>query len=125
MKEGIILLELSKRNVPFHSLCVLVWFQTSTGAGFLLDSMFDFAERFNKLCLRDEELALFSAVVLMSPGRWHHFPRPSPHGQSRTPDNNDSCDQRLSRWLFFSNIGLIVLLSCSLLLMLQIITHRK
>ena len=44
-------------------------FQTSTGAGFLLDSMFDFAERFNKLCLRDEELALFSAVVLMSPGR--------------------------------------------------------
>ncbi|KAK7112386.1 hypothetical protein V1264_011852 [Littorina saxatilis] len=42
---------------------------TSSGAGFLLDSMFDFAERFNKLCLRDEELALFSAVVLMSPDR--------------------------------------------------------
>lgn len=41
----------------------------TTGAGFLLDSMFDFAERFNKLCLRDEELALFSAIVLMSPDR--------------------------------------------------------
>ena len=44
-------------------------FQMTTGAGFLLDSMFDFAERFNKLCLKDEELALFSAIVLLSPGR--------------------------------------------------------
>ncbi|XP_076459037.1 uncharacterized protein LOC143292539 [Babylonia areolata] len=41
----------------------------TTGAGFLLDSMFDFAERFNKLCLRDEELALFSGIVLLSPDR--------------------------------------------------------
>ncbi|KAL8587714.1 hypothetical protein ACOMHN_020932 [Nucella lapillus] len=41
----------------------------TTGAGFLLDSMFDFSERFNKLCLRDEELALFSAIVLLSPDR--------------------------------------------------------
>ena len=41
----------------------------TTGAGFLLDSMFDFAERFNKLYLRDEELAMFAAVVLMSPDR--------------------------------------------------------
>ena len=40
----------------------------TTNAGFLLDSMFDFAERFNKMCLIDEEIALFSAVVLMSPG---------------------------------------------------------
>lgn len=45
--------------------------QMTTGAGFLLDSMFDFAERFNKLCLTDEELALFSAVVLMSPGMFN------------------------------------------------------
>ncbi|ESP04319.1 hypothetical protein LOTGIDRAFT_136477, partial [Lottia gigantea] len=48
--------------------CVLV-FQISCGAGFLLDSMFDFAERFNKLNLGDEELALFSAIVLLSPDR--------------------------------------------------------
>ncbi|XP_076452428.1 uncharacterized protein LOC143288038 isoform X2 [Babylonia areolata] len=41
----------------------------TTGEGFLLDSMFDFAERFNKLCLTDEELALFSAIVLLSPDR--------------------------------------------------------
>jgi hypothetical protein len=42
----------------------------TTGDGFLLDSMFDFAERFNKLLLHDEELALFAAVVLMSPGMY-------------------------------------------------------
>ena len=30
--------------------------------------MFDFAERFNKLALTDDEIALFSAVVLLSPG---------------------------------------------------------
>lgn len=40
----------------------------TTNAGFLLDSMFDFAERFNKMCLIDDEIALFSAVVLLSPG---------------------------------------------------------
>ncbi|KAL3855140.1 hypothetical protein ACJMK2_014365 [Sinanodonta woodiana] len=41
----------------------------SSGVGFLLDSMFDFAERFNKLNLNDDEIALFSAVVLLSPDR--------------------------------------------------------
>ncbi|XP_033728455.1 uncharacterized protein LOC117317690 [Pecten maximus] len=41
----------------------------NTSAGFLLDSMFDFAERFNKLNLTDDEIALFSAVVLLSPDR--------------------------------------------------------
>lgn len=41
----------------------------STSVGFLLDSMFDFAERFNKLALTDDEIALFSAVVLLSPDR--------------------------------------------------------
>ncbi|BFZ21718.1 hypothetical protein BsWGS_24757 [Bradybaena similaris] len=41
----------------------------TTNAGFLLDSMFDFAERFNKMCLIDDEIALFSAVVLLSPDR--------------------------------------------------------
>lgn len=42
----------------------------TTNAGFLLDSMFDFAERFNKMCLIDDEIALFSAVVLLSPGMY-------------------------------------------------------
>ncbi|KAL5006017.1 hypothetical protein ScPMuIL_017175 [Solemya velum] len=41
----------------------------SNSAGFLLDSMFDFAERFNKLNLNDDELGIFSAVVLLSPDR--------------------------------------------------------
>lgn len=41
----------------------------ANSAGFLLDSMFDFAERFNKLNLNDDELGIFSAVVLLSPGK--------------------------------------------------------
>lgn len=41
----------------------------STSVGFLLDSMFDFAERFNKLELTEDEMALFCAVVLLSPDR--------------------------------------------------------
>ena len=55
-----------------HQIIILMTkciFQLSTSVGFLLDSMFDFAERFNKLCLSDDEIALFSAVVLLSPGR--------------------------------------------------------
>lgn len=43
--------------------------QTTSSAGFLLDSMFDFADRFNKLNLTDEEVAIFSAIVLLSPDR--------------------------------------------------------
>ncbi|XP_071103574.1 uncharacterized protein [Haliotis cracherodii] len=41
----------------------------TSNAGFLLDSMFDFAERFNRLNLSDDELAIFSAIVLLSPDR--------------------------------------------------------
>lgn len=37
--------------------------------GFLLDSMFDFADHFNKLNLKENELALFSAIVLFSNDR--------------------------------------------------------
>ncbi len=37
-------------------------------ARFLMDSMFDFADRLNALQLSDAELALFSAVVVISPG---------------------------------------------------------
>ena len=42
---------------------------STNSAGFLLDSMFDFAERFNTLNLAEEEIALFSAIVLLSPDR--------------------------------------------------------
>jgi len=47
--------------------------QLSTSVGFLLDSMFDFAERFNQLALSEEELALFSAIVLFAPGTQLYF----------------------------------------------------
>ena len=40
----------------------------NTGCGFLLNSMFDFAERFNELRLSDEEIALFSALIIISAG---------------------------------------------------------
>lgn len=42
---------------------------TANSAGYLLESMFDFAERFNALKLMEEEIALFSAIVLLSPDR--------------------------------------------------------
>ena len=43
---------------------------TQNGSGgFMLDSMFDFTERFNNMRLSDDEKALFSAVVLISPDR--------------------------------------------------------
>ncbi|XP_050711412.1 nuclear hormone receptor E75-like isoform X4 [Eriocheir sinensis] len=42
---------------------------TSVNARFLVDSMFDFAERLNSLCLSDAELALFCAVVVLAPDR--------------------------------------------------------
>ncbi|ROT77413.1 ecdysteroid receptor E75 [Penaeus vannamei] len=44
---------------------------TSVNARFLMDSMFDFAERVNSLSLSDAELALFCAVVVF-------VPRPGP-----------------------------------------------
>ena len=42
---------------------------TGANARFLLDSMFDFAERLNSMHLNDAELALFCAVVLITPGK--------------------------------------------------------
>ncbi|CAG0878716.1 unnamed protein product [Darwinula stevensoni] len=42
---------------------------TGANARFLLDSMFDFAERLNSMHLNDAELALFCAVVLITPDR--------------------------------------------------------
>jgi len=49
--------------------CEWRWFICqNTGCGFLLNSMFDFAERLNELQLTDEEIALFSALVIISAG---------------------------------------------------------
>lgn len=50
---------------------------TASNARFLLDSMFDFAERLNTLHLSDSEVGLFCAVVVIAAGRFHfllHFP---------------------------------------------------
>ncbi|XP_074654240.1 uncharacterized protein LOC141908209 isoform X2 [Tubulanus polymorphus] len=41
----------------------------SGNAGFLQESMFDFAERLNELKLTDEEIALFSAIVIIAADR--------------------------------------------------------
>ena len=54
----------------FVLIKMMFYFQTTNSAGFLLDSMFDFAERFNALNLMEEEIALFSAIVLLSPGEF-------------------------------------------------------
>lgn len=39
------------------------------GAGDLLNSMFEFSEKLNALQLSDEEMSLFTAVVLVSAGK--------------------------------------------------------
>lgn len=39
------------------------------GMGDLLNAMFDFSEKLNSLALTEEELGLFTAVVLVSAGR--------------------------------------------------------
>lgn len=39
---------------------------------FLVDSLFDFVDRFNCLCLTDADIAMFCAVVLISPGKELH-----------------------------------------------------
>lgn len=41
---------------------------SQSSARFLLDSMFGFAEMLNALNLTDHEIALFCAVVVISPG---------------------------------------------------------
>lgn len=43
--------------------------QIKGNAGFLINSMFDFAERVNALQLTDAEIGLFCSVVLIAPGR--------------------------------------------------------
>ena len=40
----------------------------SSNARFLMDSMFEFAERLNSLALNDAELGLFCAVVVIAAG---------------------------------------------------------
>lgn len=42
----------------------------SQNGRFLFECMFEFGERVNALGLTDEDIALFSAVVLVSPGRF-------------------------------------------------------
>ena len=41
----------------------------SSNARFLMDSMFDFAERLNSLRLSDAEVGLFCSVVVIAPDR--------------------------------------------------------
>jgi len=52
----------------FIYLCIYLLNCQNTGCGFLLNSMFDFAERFNELQLTDEEMALFSALIVVASG---------------------------------------------------------
>lgn len=43
--------------------------QNGANARFLVDSTFNFAERINSMCLSDTEIALFCAIVLITPDR--------------------------------------------------------
>lgn len=42
---------------------------SSQNGRFLFECVFEFGERMNALKLRDEDIALFSAVVLVTPGK--------------------------------------------------------
>lgn len=42
----------------------------SSNARFLMDSMFDFAERLNSLHLSDAEIGLFSSIVVIAAGEF-------------------------------------------------------
>lgn len=53
------------------------------GMGDLLSAMFDFSEKLNSLALTEEELGLFTAVVLVSAGRAQLPPEPNPWGGGR------------------------------------------
>lgn len=45
----------------------------SPNARFLMNSMFDFAERLNSLHLSDAEIGLFSSIVVIAPGKFTFF----------------------------------------------------
>lgn len=45
----------------------------SSNARFLMDSMFDFAERLNSLHLTDAEIGLFSSIVVIAAGKCSSF----------------------------------------------------
>lgn len=49
---------------------------SAMGMGDLLNAMFDFSEKLNSLALTEEELGLFTAVVLVSAGRPELSPDP-------------------------------------------------
>lgn len=45
---------------------------SGSNARFLMDSMFDFAERLNSLKLTDPEIGLFSSIVVIAPGKFRY-----------------------------------------------------
>ena len=59
----------NKADVHFATFIFCRISQVTNSAGFLLDSMFDFADRMNGLQLTDEEVALFSAIVIIASGK--------------------------------------------------------
>ena len=52
----------------FLYFILILFYQSNVTAGFLVNSMFDFAERFNELGLDDEQMALFSALIVLAAG---------------------------------------------------------
>lgn len=64
---------------------------SASNARFLMDSMFDFAERMNGLQLTDHEIGLFCAVVVIAPGKSYSFKKMYfPTFISRKNNNNQT-----------------------------------
>lgn len=75
---------LSGKKYSVETLC-------SMGAGDLLNSMLDFSEKLRALDLSEEEMSLFTAVVLVSAGTMHiPFFVNSPHSLTDRSDESAS-----------------------------------
>lgn len=55
---------------PFDSLFFLSF---AAGCDDLVNAVFDLAKGLSRIQMSEEEMALFSAAVLLSPGTWMHI----------------------------------------------------
>lgn len=61
------------RGQPFDSLFFWACLSFATGCDDLVNAVFDLAKGLSRIQMSEEEMALFSAAVLLSPGTWMHI----------------------------------------------------
>lgn len=68
-KEGAVI---SGITMDLVKVCVLVFLSFATGCDDLVSAVFDLAKSLSRIQMSEEEMALFSAAVLLSPGTNTH-----------------------------------------------------